>query len=826
MKCNNCGYENDSNIKYCTNCGKKLLSISKKRRKTLFIVFIIILILLIAGFVVFFTFFNPNNERLMVEGLNDYFDISSEIENIELDFTETSGYIKNENIDATINKVGEYAKKLYENGKIKEYNITEGTSVWMKFHSGVEYVYIPPEKGCDSSSIETYQPCLSMYDETAQEYSKLCVDGSAESIQNKFENYVFENNYDDKDVNLEILKSLGKKAINIWHGHGGYDSKVHSFIITGEELNETRFLLDPIYYVKKIGYTEDYLSGRIVCTSSGYIAVTSKFFDQYLDNINESIIYLGTCHSGQDDVLANVFISKGAQAVIANDETICTKYDLDMIDTIFAEMRKSSHSNGKYYTLKEALNIANDTNGHVCCLEHNAKVKIFGNDSFRLSDDKAPEDKYVNGNYIVSVDGKLICARSNAIYYKECLDGKEKKIAYAGNVESLLSDGETVYYAEGVENTADNFDKKFTPKKIYKASVNGSKSEVVTTSNGQVDLVTYENGFIYYLDITQSGDNTYQHALIKYDIDSDRKTSVLGEWKDKYHSYLKPVAHRIEDKIFVTVDNSLFSYDIIDDNYKELISAKDGYICDIIDGKVCFAYTKSNKKYISLVDSKNAVDESSAIPDNFGLQVVDDSGEYALFFNSGQSDENTMFDMYKFNLKTGEFDTASNEAGRYKNKNYMVLKDLSKPENIYFLYNVGLYDESQNRIVNKKHEEFEIDITKPMWIVDGYIVDWDLNKYKILEEDAEYPTTPTKTNISSDEAAQIAREKAGGDGYRAVYWKTVKYNGEDYYLINISWRVDDNDGKFHYSHIGYTMVSMDGKNVKNADYINDQVQVY
>ncbi|MCI7211754.1 MAG: hypothetical protein MR981_06075 [Ruminococcus bromii] len=70
-------------------------------------------------------------------------------------------------------------------------------------------------------------------------------------------------------------------------------------------------------------------------------------------------------------------------------------------------------------------------------------------------------------------------------------------------------------------------------------------------------------------------------------------------------------------------------------------------------------------------------------------------------------------------------------------------------------------------------------------------------------------------------------EKAGGsEKYGAVYWKKVQYDGEEYYLINIKWKVDDGNIKFHYSHIGYMIVSMDGTDVKNVDYVNDQVQVY
>lgn len=60
-----------------------------------------------------------------------------------------------------------------------------------------------------------------------------------------------------------------------------------------------------------------------------------------------------------------------------------------------------------------------------------------------------------------------------------------------------------------------------------------------------------------------------------------------------------------------------------------------------------------------------------------------------------------MFDLYKFDFESGKIETSQNEAGRYKNKNYFVTRDLKEPENIYFMYNLGLYDESTNKILNK-----------------------------------------------------------------------------------------------------------------------------
>ncbi len=117
------------------------------------------------------------------------------------------------------------------------------------------------------------------------------------------------------------------------------------------------------------------------------------------------------------------------------------------------------------------------------------------------------------------------------------------------------------------------------------------------------------------------------------------------------------------------------------------------------------------------------------------------------------------------------------------------------------------YSDSKKReILEKSYDSFTYDV--------------------ITYESNDNPSYSDIDKISSEEAEDIALQNAGGDKYGATYVKNVNYNGEEYYLINIKWRVDDGDGKFHYSHIGYSIVSLDGKNVKNADYINGQVQVY
>lgn len=830
MKCKKCDYENDQGVKYCVNCGNKLEkenNNTKKKKKLILIISCIAVVCAVLFIVLFFTFFNkPDKNQLLQQGLTDYFEINKEVNEIESEFTEANGFVSYKNANNAIKAVGEYAEKLYNNGQIKEYEITEGYSVWIKFNSGLEYVYSPAIEDTDSSDISTYQPCLSTYNNDLQNYSKECVDNSAKNIQDIMDDYNFANNYDDSDITLDVLSEMGKNKVIIWHGHGGYSEQTHSFLATGLKLDEAKFLLDPVYYIKNIGYTDEYLGGELIFTNSGHIAVGNKYFENHLQEISGSVIYLGTCSSGVDDVLAQTFLNKGAASVIANSGTICTDYNLSMIKTIFEQMLKSTGSDNQYDTLQTALEYAFDKNGEYCCESAKSHPNIFGKKDFRLTENdvtKTLHSGFISGKYLVDVEGKLICAKSNAIYYKESINSEEKKIAFAGNVSSLLSDGETVYYVEGFDNSNDNFDKKFNPKKVYRAKVNGSKSDYIFTSKGYADLITYQEGCIYYLDTTKQGDS-YKYSLMKYDTDSDSATSLTDEWLGDIPVYWKQNAYAFDNTILFTKNNSLYAYDIVTNKAELIVLSSEGEIFDIIDGKVCFEYAKDNSKFIAMVDNGKNVETSVAVDAKYDLQAVTNDGKYGLYFTRGFDD----FDLFTIDLKTGESTVSEGDAGSCKGKNYFVTKDLEHPENIYFMYNLKLYDENKKSAEFKKHDEFEINITRPMWIVDSYVVDWDFKTYKIYDETIEYSksTNDTKT-ISSNEATKIALEKAGGsEKYGAVYWKKVQYDGEEYYLINIKWKVDDGNGKFHYSHIGYMIVSMDGTDVKNVDYVNDQVQVY
>ena len=191
---------------------------NRQKKKAIIITLVVIGVLILVSVVLCLTVFNkPNKEQLMKEGLTDYFEINDEVGNIESEFKGKNGYITRDNKEKAISAVGEYAKKLFNNKEIKEYNVTKGQSVWIQFNSGIEYVYVPAVDGMDSSEVSTYQPCLSTYDNDLQKYSQECVDQSAENIQNTLEDYKFTNNYDNSDVDIENISDIGKnKAWSRW----------------------------------------------------------------------------------------------------------------------------------------------------------------------------------------------------------------------------------------------------------------------------------------------------------------------------------------------------------------------------------------------------------------------------------------------------------------------------------------------------------------------------------------------------------------------------------------------------------------------------------
>ena len=314
------------------------------------------------------SYFNQPSEELRQE----YIDVQQQVDAIEAQYLEEDGYVSDENIPEVLKQVAEYAKELKEEGTVLSYEITE-SSIVMKLSSGLTTVYAPEQEGTYSISSDTqmsvrvYQPYFEWVSIITDNYISLpngidrevdLLTSAAGDIEEVFENYTFseDTTYIDEEVNLETIKEFGANQIILWQGHGVYAGEdIHSLICTGTEFDWDAWLWDPEYFM-------DCCRDRIV-EYNGNETISSKFIDEYCNNLDNSFVYLGPCESGYDDILANSFLNKGADAVVANTKTILCLYGDMMEYTTTHLMTQINSETQNYYTLKEALEEAKSLYG-------------------------------------------------------------------------------------------------------------------------------------------------------------------------------------------------------------------------------------------------------------------------------------------------------------------------------------------------------------------------------------------------------------------------------------------------------------------------------
>lgn len=342
------------------------------------------------------SYFAQPSEELRQE----YIDVQQEVDAIEEQYLEEDGYISNENISEVLKHVAEYAEELQKEEIVLSYEITE-SSIVMKLSSGLTSVYAPEIEGTYSVSSDTqmsvriYQPYYEWVSTITDNYISLpngvdrevdLLSEAAEDVVEVFDNYSFSEDmvYIDDEVTLDTIKEFGANQIILWQGHGVYAGEdIHSLICTGTEFDWDAWLWDPVYFM-------DCCQDRIV-EFNGDETISSKFVDKYCDELDNSFIYLGPCESGYDDVLANSFLNKGAEAVVANTKTILCLYGDMMEYTTTHLMTQINTETQNYYTLGEALAEAKLLYGESDALYggDGAVPTIFGGENaekFRLGD--------------------------------------------------------------------------------------------------------------------------------------------------------------------------------------------------------------------------------------------------------------------------------------------------------------------------------------------------------------------------------------------------------------------------------------------------------
>lgn len=318
----------------------------------------------------------------------------------ETAYLNDAGYVESSDVPAVLNEVEQLIQQGVSDGTIAYYN-KEDDNIFIKFASGIPYLFIPYEKdvlsGGGGGRILTLEPNEDDYNVNFRYLTDIaaawgcdieCEDSLRPSsnanlvVENAPDLYTYDFPHDSIDppfgpgdslknlnVTVESLKTLADYKLIIWEGHGGYNKEIHSALITGESFTEWKGVNE---------YKSDLEDDIIILTSfptvseadmdyspARYYGITSKFVEKYIGEMEESLIFLEACSSLKDDILAQSFLDKGASVVLGYTQETSMYYEMISRAVFFTELVKEKDSG--YQTVADAyqstMNIVGDDKG-------------------------------------------------------------------------------------------------------------------------------------------------------------------------------------------------------------------------------------------------------------------------------------------------------------------------------------------------------------------------------------------------------------------------------------------------------------------------------
>ena len=300
---------------------------------------------------------------------------------VEEEYLDENGFVSLENAPVFIDDIYEIIK---DSDQIT-YCEKNDFNVLVILNNGVHCIYEAPVESLanfgDEVAIYTYQP---FYDDFILEtalplkYGKAPSEAVEELEKLDITVSTAERLYNG-DVTIEAVKNLKGNSVIVWVGHGAYTKEDHSVLML--TVKHTKEIADK--------YEKDFTEGCLVYSNnSNNVGVTYKFFEKHLsdDVLNNSIIYLGTCNSGTDDILVETLRKKGATTIYVNTNATYQRYNNRMCKTIIESLCDGS-------TVEESLVVAQGKHGEVDIVSilYNTKqldlfseVKCVGDKDFTL----------------------------------------------------------------------------------------------------------------------------------------------------------------------------------------------------------------------------------------------------------------------------------------------------------------------------------------------------------------------------------------------------------------------------------------------------------
>lgn len=363
MYCNRCGKEVRAGAKYCNHCGSEIVEIKPdKTRKILITAIISMLCLTVLFSVGYFTGLfdrlHLTNRNTITEAEFNYcMDCNDRFLEAEQPFLDENGYVDKVKLSELLDSIESVVKEAEMDGEVDHYTRDDNT-VFVTFQSGLQYLYLPPLEGVlesgDGGEICLLEPTYgnfytsrdTFFAQLDAKWNQLDYQGEynpeacAGMIAEQFSDlYRFDNgkaHLKKTDVSLDAFKNLSSYSVTIYEGHGAYNEEIHSCLVTGEYCSEFEELQRKIKKAKGSGDKETeeiYLTaGRNYSRPSWagqlQFVVGSKFFDHYLGELTNSIVFLGGCDTLKDDTLAQTFLDHGASAVIGYSENVAMEYEM------------------------------------------------------------------------------------------------------------------------------------------------------------------------------------------------------------------------------------------------------------------------------------------------------------------------------------------------------------------------------------------------------------------------------------------------------------------------------------------------------------------
>ena len=334
------------------------------------------------------SFVYPETEEQKQAAREYYESVCTEIRAIEAKYRSAEGVIPAEKGEDYADEVENLVRQHQQDGGILRYE-REDCYIYIKFTSGITRMVEPLQANVSSGGSEVeltiwaYQPNPDIENTGIPDFLR--------AVGSEVGNCSYIQNYTGTGVTLNLIKGLPSNEVVFWNGHGGYGPVVKSFLASGEYFDWNAWWWD-------LGYFGDCVADRIINRSTDnqneLACVTSKFISRYCGDLSNSLFFLASCHSAQDDRLANAFIGKGALAVLGFTETVYTGYCQIICADTLQKMTEINSSTQDYYTLSDALAWARTEDGandgewgaqYGYSKEKTAEPKIIGDGNYQLS---------------------------------------------------------------------------------------------------------------------------------------------------------------------------------------------------------------------------------------------------------------------------------------------------------------------------------------------------------------------------------------------------------------------------------------------------------